>query len=106
MTLRLSTITFDCTDVKTVAAFWSAALDRPIDDGASDEFASLSSTPALAFQRVPEGKTTKNRVHLDLEAKNRAKEVERLLALGATKVGDYDGWTTLQDIEGNELCIA
>src|SRR3954452_24562564 len=106
MTLQLSTITFDCTDVEAVAAFWSAALDRKVDDGASADFASITTTPALAFQRVPEGKTVKNRVHLDLEADNRAKEVKRLLALGASRVGDHDGWTTLRDVEGNELCIA
>lgn len=66
--------------------------------------------PRFFFIKVPEGRTVKNRVHLDLSADgDREAEVERLLGLGATKVGDYDEWghtwTTLQDVEGNELCV-
>jgi hypothetical protein len=61
---------------------------------------------------VPEGKTAKNRVHLDLEpsGSTRDEQVEQALALGATLVGDHrkpdgSGWVTLADPEGNELCI-
>ncbi len=67
--------------------------------------------PRLLFQHVPEAKTVKNRVHLDLHVAEgqRPAEVERVLALGATKL--YDGqlgpqtWVTLADPEGNEFCI-
>jgi hypothetical protein len=68
--------------------------------------------PRLLFQQVPESKTVKNRVHLDLHVGDdrRDAEVERLLALGATKL--WDGrlgpqqWVTLADPEGNEFCVA
>jgi predicted enzyme related to lactoylglutathione lyase len=59
---------------------------------------------------VPKGKEVKNRVHLDLQADDRAAEVERLVSLGATVVHDKDEWdvkwTTLADPEGNEFCVA
>ncbi|MEZ5264861.1 MAG: VOC family protein [Acidimicrobiales bacterium] len=112
MALDLSNITFACEDPQRVAAFWQAALGRTLDDGASEFFASLSGpvgAPKLLFLKVPEHKTVKNRVHLDLHADDREAEVARLLALGATHVDDHDEygmrWTTLRDVEGNELCI-
>jgi hypothetical protein len=76
--------------------------------------------PRILFQRVPEGKTVKNRVHLDVNvttpgipAADRRSlidtEADRLVALGATRVEDHeshgDTWTVMQDPEGNEFCI-
>jgi hypothetical protein len=77
--------------------------------------------PRLFFQRVPEPKTAKNRVHLDLSVSggpgtpmeerraNVAAAVERAVAAGATRVKDYDEagqhWVVLQDPEGNEFCL-
>ncbi|HET9556055.1 MAG TPA: VOC family protein, partial [Actinomycetota bacterium] len=76
--------------------------------------------PRLYFQRVPEAKTAKNRVHLDLEVSGRgipleevrrqvAAAVERAVAAGATKVREVDEadehWVVLQDPEGNEFCL-
>jgi hypothetical protein len=63
--------------------------------------------------KVPEGKTTKNRMHLDWSAADREAEVQRLLGLGATRlwdvkenVGEQDmEWTALADSEGNEFCV-
>lgn len=114
MTLRLGNITFDCADPPAVAAFWSAALDRPVDDGASEYFASIGmndpSQPRWLFLKVPEAKTAKNRMHVDLVADDRTAEIERLVALGATHVGDKDewgfSWSVLNDVEGNEFCVA
>ena len=113
MNASISNITFDCDDPMAVAAFWSAALDRPIGNDPSEFFAAIPPTeaaPGMFFIKVPEGKTVKNRVHLDLSAgEDREVEVERLLGIGATKIGDYDEWghpwTTLRDIEGNEFCV-
>jgi predicted enzyme related to lactoylglutathione lyase len=65
----------------------------------------------MLFQRVPESKTVKNRVHLDLEPSiARDEEVERILALGATMDADRrnpdgTGWAVLLDPEGNEFCV-
>ena len=66
--------------------------------------------PTWLFCRVPEGKTAKNRMHIDLTADDRNAEVARLIDLGATHVDDKDEWgvqwSTMQDPEGNEFCIA
>jgi hypothetical protein len=67
--------------------------------------------PRVLFQEVPEPKTVKNRVHLDVRvgAERREAEVARLLGLGATELwrgaqGPYE-WVTLADPEGNEFCV-
>ena len=117
MTLRLANIVFDCDDTLKVAHFWAAALDLPLDEGATENFASIALTdptsPSWFFARVPEPKTAKNRCHVDLHTEDRPSvqtETDRLVALGATVIrppkeeyGTY--WSTLQDPEGNELCI-
>lgn len=68
--------------------------------------------PRLLFVEVPEGKQVKNRVHLDLEPTDRARddEIERVIALGAKPLNDSrkedgSGWLVLADPEGNEFCI-
>lgn len=119
MTVSIGHITFDCRDAAALAGFWSQALGRPVDDGAQPFFASIgypaqADRPAWLFLQVPEGKEAKNRMHLDLIADpasgGREAEVERLVALGATKLDDHDEWghhwTVMQDPEGNEFCVA
>lgn len=117
MSLSVAAITFDCSNAASLAEFWSAALDRPVeregDMAASEFFAMIPATtdgPTMMFIQVPEGKTAKNRVHLDLAAADRAAEVARLVELGATALYDKDefgfSWTTLVDPEGNEFCVA
>ncbi|HMG42599.1 MAG TPA: VOC family protein [Acidimicrobiales bacterium] len=115
--LRLGNIAFDCDDVLTVARFWSAALGRPLDEGSSELWASIGGTdgaraePAWYFNKVPESKQAKNRVHLDLTTPDPL-AVDELVALGATVVGEHEvpgaghRWTVLRDPEGNEFCIA
>ena len=68
--------------------------------------------PRVLFQLVPEAKTVKNRVHLDLHvgAERREDEVARLVGMGATELyresqGPFT-WATLADPEGNEFCVA
>lgn len=114
MTLALGNITLDCANPPAVAEFWSAALERPIDEGASEYFVSIGigdrTRPGMFLIAVPEPRAGKNRMHLDLHADDREAEVQRLLALGATRHSDHDEygtrWTTLQDVEGNEFCVA
>ena len=115
MSLSVASITVDCHDAHKVANFWSAAFDVPLDPEPSEFFTSLGrSVPdapvTMMFIPVPESKTVKNRMHLDLQADDREAEVERLLGLGATLVHDKDEWgvrwTTLTDPEGNEFCVA
>ncbi|CAN5420483.1 VOC family protein [soil metagenome] len=117
MTLSIFSVTVDCSDVAKVAGFWSAALDMPIDPEPSPYMSSLNRTgsdlPRFMFIKVPETKTAKNRLHLDLlieDSAGRAEEVGRLVGLGATHVVDKDewghSWAVLTDPEGNEFCIA
>ncbi|MGI8532367.1 MAG: VOC family protein [Geodermatophilaceae bacterium] len=112
--IALRHVTLDCRDPGALAAFWSAALDRPLDEGAGPFFASIgmgvrSRQPAWLFLKVPEGKSAKNRMHVDFSTDDRATEVERLVALGATAQGEHDEfgtrWTVLADPEGNEFCV-
>lgn len=112
MALTLTTITFDCVDAQRVATFWAAALGRAVDAAATAEFALITSDatgPGWSFAHVPEPKSAKNRVHLDLGASNREAEVERLVGLGARRVADHadsdTSWTVLLDVEGNEFCV-
>ena len=125
MSVKLAAVTIDCDDALVVGRFWSAALDRPLDPGASGEFASIgmpahrdvtgwalsgADGPTWLFAKVPEPKTSKNRMHVDLAAPDHEAEVARLVDLGAARVADMDEWgyrwTVLQDPEGNEFCVA
>jgi predicted enzyme related to lactoylglutathione lyase len=115
MAARVGNITFDCGDVLKLAAFWSAVLGRPIDKGSSEHFASIGGTdgerhePAWYFNKVPESRQAKNRVHIDLVNPD-ANAIDEIVSLGATVVGEHHmpghGWTVLQDPEGNEFCLA
>ncbi|MFE6050980.1 VOC family protein [Kitasatospora sp. NPDC056446] len=108
-------VTIDCADPYALASFWAQALDGTLaeDDNPGDEEAAVLSDGAqLLFIRVSDGKSVKNRVHLDLQPQDRGRDEEaaRLVALGATVLGDHrrpdgTGWITLADPEGNEFCV-
>jgi predicted enzyme related to lactoylglutathione lyase len=115
MSLYLQHITIDCDDPMAVATFWSAVFERPIDDGASPFFASIGmphreTQPALLFIKVPEPKTAKNRMHVDLRSDDRTTEVARLISLGASHIHDKtewgQSWSVMHDPERNEFCVA
>jgi predicted enzyme related to lactoylglutathione lyase len=117
MALKLGNIAFDCDDVLKVATFWSTVLERPLDRGSSELFASIGGAdgdrvqPAWYFAKVPEPKQAKNRVHLDLTTPDPS-AVEQLVQLGASVVGEHEvpggshRWTVMRDPEGNEFCVA
>ncbi|MBM4791865.1 VOC family protein [Streptomyces sioyaensis] len=115
MTSWIRHTTIDCTDAYRLAGFWAQVLGGTLaeDDRPGDPEATVTTAGgALLFLTVPEAKTVKNRVHLDLQPQDRSRdeEVERLLALGATLVADHrradgTGWAILADIEGNEFCV-
>jgi predicted enzyme related to lactoylglutathione lyase len=104
----------DCRDPRLLAEFWCVALGYRLDD-ADEVSASIvpaegASGWALLFFVVPEGKSVKNRLHLDLSPPDTmAAEVDRLLAAGATVQGRVDEggsfWTVMLDPEGNEFCV-
>jgi hypothetical protein len=113
MTSLVESLTIDCRDPRAVAGFWCDALGYELD-GVDDEGAWISDPSGrgwpLLFLIVPEGKTVKNRLHLDLSPPSTmAEEVDRLLGAGATAVRRVDEggsyWTVMADPEGNEFCV-
>jgi len=113
MASRLTEIVIDAANPSALAEFWCQTLGYEItavEDGDVSIGGPPGSGPELLFQRVPEGKTVKNRVHLDVNPTDRdqADEVARLIGLGAgpVDIGQGDvGWVVLSDPEGNEFCI-
>lgn len=111
--LRIECLTIDCHDPAMLAAFWRDVLAWAIAD-ADEESVFLtpptgsSATPIL-FYRVPDTKTVKNRLHLDLAPADRDAEVARIEALGARRVDvgqtGEETWVVLADPEGNEFCV-
>jgi hypothetical protein len=116
MSVSIRSVTFDCTDPYRLALWWCEVFGVPPSpqDHPGDP-AAICQPPdggtRLLFERVPEPKSGKNRVHIDIQAgQQRDKEVERFIQLGASFVADHRrpdgaGWVVLADPEGNELCI-
>ena len=112
MTMSVVGLSIDCADAAALAGFWSEALRRPVNPGADAEHAAIDATdpasgPRLSFQKVPEPKTVKNRLHLDLRTDRFETESDRLTGLGATAIQSFERptirWTTFADPEGNEF---
>ena len=112
MTTSVTSLSIDAADAAALAAFWSEVLDRPVSPGATAESAAIDATdpasgPKLFFWKVPEPKSVKNRLHLDLWTDEFEAESKRLTALGATSVANFElpaiRWTTFADVEGNEF---
>jgi predicted enzyme related to lactoylglutathione lyase len=107
-------VVIDCADHDVVIPFWTSALGwtaYPIND----QFVGLRAPAGEAvgfdilFQKVPEPKVGKNRVHIDFDAADMEAEVARLVGLGGRKVAEHAlgtfRWTIVADPEGNELCV-
>lgn len=132
MTSRFAQIVFDAHDPRALARFWCAVLDYKVieeteetveivpqsypsawtDDATREWKASVRAAPpvpTIMFLPVPETKTVKNRLHVDLRPiGSQEDEVERILQLGATRadIGQGDvGWVVMHDPEGNEFCV-
>ena len=110
--MHLRNITFDANDPRRLAAFWSEATGRTVDRS-EPYFAILApddSGVRMLFLKVPEGKTAKNRMHLDFHTPDREAEITRLVGFGAVRHDTRDEfgvlWTVLTDPEGNEFCVA
>jgi uncharacterized protein YndB with AHSA1/START domain len=112
-TLCTVQITFDCAEPERLASFWAQALGFT-PAGTGDGWAAVADPhgvrPRLLFLRVPERKTVKNRVHLDVNVVGDLEaEAARLVALGAHQLRRVDEqgqrWTVMSDPEGNEFCI-
>jgi predicted enzyme related to lactoylglutathione lyase len=112
----LDAVTIDCLDPQLLAAFWSAVFEAAVDeiDGDPVQYIDLlpaAGAPRLRFQRVPEAKSVKDRLHLDISVDDLGQAVDQLESIGAKR--DPDGtfseyayaWQVMHDPEGNEFCI-
>jgi catechol 2,3-dioxygenase-like lactoylglutathione lyase family enzyme len=109
MSTWIKSVTFDCADALVVGAFWAEALGTDLDEDSTSEKAFVEAAgwggPTLWFQKVPEPKSAKNRLHFDLRAPGSIEdEVTRLQALGAT-VLRTEPIVVMADPEGNEFCV-
>jgi len=116
MEIRIQCLCIDTADPSRLASFWESALGwrrtfeeegqvclEPPDGSPEDGIA-----PDLVFLRVPEAKTVKNRLHLDLRPADQSAEVARLEALGARQVNigqDDVSWVVMADPDGNEFDV-
>jgi hypothetical protein len=123
MASKFTELAIDCADPDGLARFWCSVLGYEVQDQDDDGAIMIGSPlvpegknrvgpvpPTLTFMRVPEGKTIKNRLHIDVNPTDREQdeEVRRLLDLGARHldVGQGDvSWVVLADPEGNEFCV-
>jgi predicted enzyme related to lactoylglutathione lyase len=112
MSLEWEQTVVDARDPAALSEWWRNALGWVrVEDGPPEDYeirAAADRLPGLLFGAVPEAKTVKNRLHLDFRPDDRDAEVERLIALGATRadVGQGDEtWVVLADPEGNEFCV-
>ncbi|MEU7905472.1 VOC family protein [Actinoplanes sp. NPDC049118] len=111
-------ITIDAHDPFALATFWAEVTGYAVDEESEkdDDEVLIAATepaaPGILFIRVPDEKSVKNRVHLDIQPATgtRDEAVDRLLAAGATVYEDHRkpgglGWVTMRDPEGNEFCV-
>ncbi|MFI6559673.1 VOC family protein [Streptomyces sp. NPDC050534] len=112
MALEWEQLNVDAADPVALGRWWTEALGWVVVNDAADEYEirpAKDRLPGLLFAPVPEGKTIKNRLHLDLRPDDQEAEVARLLALGARHVdvgqSDEVTWVVLADPEGNEFCV-
>jgi hypothetical protein len=121
MASKFTELAIDCSDPHALARFWCSVLDYEVQEE-DEEVVTIGAPtlgkehpgpvpPTLTFARVPEGKSGKNRLHLDVNPSDRDQdeEVRRLLELGAQhadvgQTGD-ESWVVLADPEGNEFCV-
>jgi hypothetical protein len=106
-------VTFDCADPPRLGAFWAEATGYvPVME--SENFVALAAPDkrgvrGMLFWKVPEPRTAKNRMHVDLASRTPDEEIDRLVTLGARRVERREGngrsWTVMLDPEGNEFCI-
>ncbi|MEU7280038.1 VOC family protein [Streptomyces sp. NPDC045431] len=111
MRARVNEIVFDCADPAALVRFWAALLGgEPVDRSPGWSYVEPPGFVRIAFQRVPEGKAAKNRLHLDLEGGDVGAAADEAVRLGAVRVDeivtdDHGRFQVLRDPEGNEFCF-
>jgi predicted enzyme related to lactoylglutathione lyase len=111
---RLHWIVIDTVDPARIAPFWCALLGVEERGWFGDGYLMLTAdagAPPVAFQRVPEAKSVKNRLHVDLAVDDLDGALAKIVALGGSAVSDIlempggYRWRVMADPEGNEFCI-
>jgi len=111
MRARIDEIVFDCHDPALLVRFWASLLGGdPVDRSDDWSYIDPPDFVRIAFQRVPEDKAVKNRLHLDLDAGDVEAAADEAVRLGAVRVGGivpdaYGRFQVLRDPEGNEFCF-
>jgi len=109
MDVRVEMVVIDCADPLALSDFWAKATGYSLEHGDEEWVTLRGSGVRLGFQRVPEPKTGKNRVHVDLHTDDEEREAQRIEALGAERLyvsdNPEDIFITLADPEGNEFCV-
>jgi catechol 2,3-dioxygenase-like lactoylglutathione lyase family enzyme len=111
--VRIGSVVIDCSDFNAMSAFWQEALGYVPREPAEDGWVVLRDPGGtevnVSLQRVPEPRSGKNRLHFDLYTDDQEGEVERLLAIGATRhprtSGPDEDFVVLEDPEGNLFCV-
>jgi len=106
-------ITIDCHNPRSLLLFWQQLVGGDFVTDSPDDYLVLEDVPTLGmmgFQKVPEAKQVKNRVHLDLDVPNIEEAVERSTRIGATRLGivheePANFFQVMSDPEGNEFCF-
>jgi predicted enzyme related to lactoylglutathione lyase len=107
----IAALAVDCAEPAALADWWRRLLGGSVevdDDGDATLYTLDVDELTIDFARVPEAKTVKNRLHLDLRTSDLGAAIEQAIALGATRADDiYDGgrWQVMRDPEGNEFCL-
>ncbi|MFG3039635.1 MULTISPECIES: VOC family protein [unclassified Streptomyces] len=111
MRAHVQEIVFDCAGPAALVRFWSGLLGgEPVDRSEDWSYVDPPEFVRIAFQRVPEGKAAKNRLHLDLEVEDPERAADEALASGAVRVGglvtdEQGSFQVMRDPEGNEFCF-
>lgn len=107
----LTQVGIDVSDLGRAEAFYSELLGVERAD-ANDQYLNFEALPGnltVYLQRVPEGKTSKTRVHIDVVVEDMEGALDRVDALGGRRLGSFledgEGWTVVADPDGNELCL-
>jgi predicted enzyme related to lactoylglutathione lyase len=108
-------LNMDCSSLERMVEFYTQALGYELHGTAGKQYSSIMPVggegPKLVFQKVPEAKLAKNRMHLDLIVDDIEAEARRFVDLGATRVSEQPiqeygiSWIVMHDPEGNEICL-
>jgi hypothetical protein len=104
----IAALAVDCAEPAELARWWGRLLGGSVEVEEGGVATLYAPGLTIDFARVPEAKTGKNRLHLDLRSSDLAAATEQAVALGASRADDlYDGgdWQVMRDPEGNEFCF-